>query len=351
VLRSPVLLRRVLVVLLAVAALGATSACDGVTPNAATVGSHAVTRKVLFEDLDAEAKAAAKAGANQVGADGNPLSSPVGDVADSYTTAASATALTNRVHDLLFGEILKELHTSVTAADTTAAKNALCADATTGQPAADGSCAALDSYPAAYRSFLLAKQARSAAFQTALLKRSYPEVKAKAPSALRQVCFNAAGVADDATAKQIVAAVTGGATLTAAADAANKGAASAKAGTPQPVCLYLTDAPDSILKASTGQATQVTNGQGNLFVVQVTGRQAATAAEFAASPPRNDTAMSKIVEALFEKLARHIPISVDPRFGTWDLKNLSVVAPDRPAGMAPTTTSPLTALGGSTPTP
>jgi len=334
VLRLRALPRRALL-LVAVVTLVATASCSGAKPPAATVAGVDITRAELFSDLKAEADGAEKA---KPDAQGNALSSPSGSTPDSYTSAAAATALTGRVLYRVYEHGLAELGARVTTADSDSARKALCVDQSTGQETTDGSCPALDDYPAAYKAFQISLRARGLAFSSAVARKGYAKVKATQPASLRQVCFDVAGVATEAVTKQIQLAVAGGATLDAAVKAVGTDSSGqAQVSDVQAGCLYRSEAPASLAGAKVGEVVPVQTSDGSLYVALVTSFATANATTFAAGPPANDPKVSAVLTPIAKKILG-MRISIDPRYGHWDRATLTVVPPEGPVSSTTTTT-------------
>ena len=130
---------------------------------ARAAGRHGHRRQSLaaavLADLKAEAAAGKKGKAKTEPS--SPLASPKA-ANGTYTPAATAAALTNRILYELYGQELVAHHAKVAADDKDRARQSLCSDATTGQPPTGTACPPLAAYSATYRNFQLALRERRA---------------------------------------------------------------------------------------------------------------------------------------------------------------------------------------------
>ncbi|MCU1455817.1 MAG: hypothetical protein JWN46_3963 [Acidimicrobiales bacterium] len=327
-------MRRSVVVVVSMVVLAALVACSSghgaaSPPPAATIGSTVITTDQLNADLAAEAAAAKKA--KTAPDPRNPLTSPAGKQPGTYTPAATAAALTNRVVAEVYAQELALHHVQVTDADRTQARRTLCADTAGNVPKAPA-CPPLDVYPAAYRTFTLTLEERQLASTRSLYGRAYTALKAKAPERLQVVCADVVPVSDAATSLQVIAAVKAGKTVDEASATPRK---AGKAQAVQSGCVFSVLAPPGLVAAKIGDVVAVTTAGGR-YVAKPLKHKTATPLEFATQPPTDDPTVRAAVEAEITDLLRTVKVSVPTRYGRWDAKTFSVVAP---GVAAPTTTS------------
>jgi len=295
------------------------------------VGDAGIRRDAVRADLTAEAKAA-KAGRSA--ASGKALADPVGKDG-SYTDAARAAALTNRILDQIYAQTLERDELEVSAADKATAREILCADPSTGQAPTGTSCPPLDGYPAAYRTFTTRLLQRQAAFGRFVYEQAYAEVKKSHPSLLREVCVNLVQTADAATAEQVRAAVAGGKDL---GEVIEKPVKAGKASESREGCLFVDDAPEALQKAAVDDVVAVSDDELH-YVAQVLEHKDATRTEFTTQPPSSSTVRT-IVDRRVAKAVEALGVAVEPGWGTWTPSAFAVIPPGEPATSttAPTTT-------------
>jgi hypothetical protein len=328
--------------ILLTAGCGSSSSTKKAAPAApaATVSGTKVPAAAVLADLKAEAAAGKKGKAKTEPS--SPLASPKA-ANGTYTPAATAAALTNRILYELYGQELVAHHAKVAADDKDRARQSLCSDATTGQPPTGTACPPLAAYSAAYRTFQLSLRERELAFGKVLYGRVFDTVKRTQPKLLREICLNLVQVADASTSKQVVSSMKGGASM---ADATKKAAAAGKASTVQPGCLFVAVAPASLAKATKGAVVPVTSGS-VIGVAEVTSFKTATKNEFATQPPGADASVQKLIKGEVDRSIRRSKIIVAKKYGRWDPAQLIVVAPK---AKSTTTSGPSTTAKGAAPT-
>jgi len=309
---------------------------------AATVAGTKVPVAQIVTDLRAEVTAGKKGKAQTDPS--SPLASPKAKAPGTYTPAASAAALTNRILYELYGQQLRSHGAKVVAIDKDRARQSLCADATSRQAPTGTSCPPLAAYPAAYRTFQLSLRERGLAFGKILYGRVFDTVKRTEPKLLREACLNVVQVADKTVSADVLKKAKSGATL---ADASKAATAAGKASALQSRCLFTVDVPPSIAKAKQ-RAVLPFAAQSAIGVVEVTSFKTATKAEFATDPPQSATSVQKLLKAEVDRSIRKVKVSVNRKYGRWDQSQLVVVAPPSKAttttttAVAPTTTGPST---------
>ncbi|MCU1354086.1 MAG: hypothetical protein JWM05_3295 [Acidimicrobiales bacterium] len=335
-------MRRCIVVLgLAVALVAASSCSSGKDrratrgangPVAATVGTSQITAAEIEADLAAESKAAKQA---KTKADpNNPLTAPQGKRPGTYTPAATAAVVTNRVVSAIYAEELVQHKLRVGTADRAQARFRICADSKGKVPKAPA-CPPLDVYPRAYRDFTLTLEERQVASSRSLYGRAYDELRRSSPKSLQVVCAAIMPVTDQATADAVVAGVRAGQTMEAAAAPALK---AKKAQPAQSGCLFAAIAPPELVAAKTGQVVAVSTQAGR-FVARPVSRKQATQLEFTTTPPTDDPAVRAAIQAQIDALLRKVKVTVQSRYGHWDPVAFAVRPPGA-SGATTTTTHP-----------
>jgi len=312
---------------------------------AATVAGTKVPVAQITTDLKAEVTAGKKGKAQTDPS--SPLASPKAKTSGTYTPAASAAALTNRILYELYGQQLRSHGANVVTIDKDRARQSLCADAKSGQAPTGTSCPPLAAYPAAYRTFQLSLRERESAFGTVLYGRVFDTVKRTEPKLLREVCLNLVQVADKTVSADVLKKSKSGATL---ADASKAATAAGKASTVQSRCLFATEVPPAIAKAKQGAVVPFT-AQSAVGVVEVTSFKTGTKSDFATQRPGNVPSVQKLLKAEVDRSIRKVKVTVDRKYGHWDQAQLVVVAPSSKAKATTTTAGEPTTTGPSTTKP
>ncbi len=340
--------RRAVVLVVAVVVLTVATACSSETnsPSSARQLRPAATvvgTEVPIADVTADLRAEAVAGKKgKVKTDpSSPLASPKGKRPGTYTPAATAAALTNRILYQLYGQQLRSLKTKIAAQDKERARQSLCADASTGQVPSGTSCPPLAVYPSAYRSFQLSLRERELAFGKILYGRVFDAVRRTEPTLLREVCVDLVQVASQAVSNQVQKAMKAGASIT---EASKSAATAGQASAVQPACLYLAVAPPALTKAKRGTVVPI-KGQSALGIAKVTSFKTATKADFATQPPASVASVQKLIKGEVDRSIRKAKITVNTKYGHWNPAQLVVVAPK-----AKTATTSTTGSGHSTTT-
>ena len=308
-------------------------------PPAATVTGAKVSAAAVLADLKAEAAAGKKGKAKTEPS--SPLASPKA-ANGTYTPAATAAALTNRILYELYGQELVAHHAKVAADDKDRARQSLCSDATTGQPPTGTACPPLAVYSATYRNFQLGLRERELAFGKVLYGQVFDTVKRTQPKLLREICLNLVQVADASTSKQVVSSMKGGASM---ADASKKAAAAGKASTVQPGCLLRRCGASEPGQGDEGRGRagheRVRHGCRGGDIVQ-DGHQGRVrdAATRGSTPPSKSSSRARSIDR-----SGSSKIIVAKKYGRWDPAQLIVVAPK---SKSTTTSGPSTT--GTTPT-
>jgi hypothetical protein len=330
-----------LLVIGAVAALltAATSCSSDSKPSAAptrpaaTVAGAKVTVAEVMADLKAEVAAGPKGKAQTDPS--SPLASPKAGTSGTYTPAATAAALTNRILFVLYGQQLRSHRVRIATADKERARRSLCVDTATGQVPSGTSCPPLAAYSAAYRAFQLSLRERELSFGEFLYGRVFEVIRRTEPTLLRQVCLNLVQVTSQSVSDQIQKAIKGGASL---AEASKGAAAARKASAIQPGCLFVAVVPSALAKAKKGAFVPI-KAQSVLGVAEVTSFRTATKADFAKQPPSSAAAVQKLIRGEVDRSIRRVKVIVDRKYGHWDPTQLTVVAPESSSKDGPTTTS------------
>lgn len=340
---------RAALLLVVAGVLVAATGCDTGRPAAASVDGKEISADTVFGDLKAEADATKKKGAD------TSVTSPVGAVPDSYRAEAAASALTIRISYKLFGAALADRKLKVTTSDRDTARQNLCTDQTTGQPAADGSCAVLDRYSKAYQAFVIDYTARGAVLDNSLAAaipnraadalKLYDQLVKSSPDQLQAFCYVAAQVADQATAAKIVAAAKAGTAFLPAVQA--QGSKAQTDG--KEVCGAAAGVPQNASAATVGAVLGPYSLQdGSQIVIEKRAGRLLTYTEVKSQLLQQvDTNNQQAAAALRATALRRYRVRIDPRFGRWDPKTGRVTPPAGPKGATTTTATTLPATAGS----
>ena len=357
-------LRPLTIAALTVTALVATTACQPGEQPAATVNGHQISAADLRADLQAEVAAAKKGG--------TPPQGLLGVGKDTFASSAAAERLSVRVRSEILRELLAKMKVTVMAKDRTDGAAQVCSS---------GSPNCLDAYPKRYQDFIKLFASRFVAFQRAYLaahpkapaptaptstdeqlaqqaRQQYDQAVAQDPTLVENnVCYVAALFPDEPSATAARAQIDAG---TPFADAVN---ATPGSRLGQQSCVQQSQAPQVLAGVTAGQILGPLQDQSGPVLVQVTKLGTATFEDFqpaliqqlrqqeqqaqqqAATSVDQQTAQAAQRE-LVDGAAK-IDVSVNPRYGRWVPKSLSVVAPTPPKGSVTTTTTAPAPAGGS----
>jgi len=316
----------------ALLALTGLSGCDAGRPPAAKVGQTEISSEQLIDDLDAEAARADETGST---------SSPAKEVDGTYSAAAAAELLGRRIRFVLLGEVLSARDITVTQEERDLAEQTLCQGGSSAQ-VPEGECPGLEGYPAAYRDYQIELAARGNAYSTAItneggneeeLRETYEELAANDPDQLAVRCYTGAEITDPASVEQVQVRVAGGEPFAEAVEAVEGTAA-----TGEEQCASVSIFPQEVVEAEEGAVLgPFANSQGGNFIVQMGEARTGTFEEVASALQQQ--AASANEAAAVEELLTKAEVKVDPKYGTWDRAEGTVVPP----------VGPSTATTGSTP--
>jgi hypothetical protein len=313
--------RRLVAPLIALVALGALASCDAGTPPAAKVGQAEISSDTLQSDLEAEA---ARAEAT------HSENSPKKDVEDTWSATASAELLGARIRYELLGAALERHNVTVTDEDRSSAEQSLCSGG--GTTTQQTGCPGLKGYPSDYRKYQIELAARGSAYQKylaaddATARKRYNELKTSDPKKLEVRCYVGATITDPSTVQSIQLRVAGGQSFDDAVTAA--GGAQIQGGE-QCVPMSIEGLPTELKTSKSGAVLgPYTNSSGSQFIVQVQDRRTGTYDEM--SEVLKQQVTTKQQQDAVQELLTKSKVSVDPRYGTWDRRNGTVVAPTGP---------------------
>ncbi len=341
--RRPAARRALLVGLAALLATTAT-ACGGRNtlvgkPPAARVGGEAITREqvdALATSQLAFSKAAVKAGIDPTGQSQQTVDLFTGTGSEKTTgVAGSASALTSLIQRRIYEEAVLASGGRLPTAKAIAAEvTTLEKQVTDAKLKLSPKFRLLIEEQAALRLLnekLLGADKATAAEREQQLKDAYDQQVAN----YTQVCVLLIVSDSEANGKKALARVQGGTPFATVAKEESLDPTSAAQGG-DAGCVAVADvAPvfgEGLYTANVGDVLGPAASQGSWLTIQVTRFDVPTLEDIRDQleqnlPKGNQAAARKA----FDKAAEHLAITVDPRFGTWDPKNQSVVPPADPA--------------------